>query len=729
MTYPKTFTFTIQDTDTNSLPPPMVIPNDMGFYNSMTISMAPSVSNSTVRYTLDGSVPGLAAPVYTAPVTITSSTRLTARTFLGENAGEYTRRTYLEKTPKNPLRAGIIEQSMQEWNDDAQEWSRGIYLTNTVLSLGSSTGAAGLRFQNVTLARNTTVTNAYIQFTAATDSFNTVNMMILGEASGNAAAFTNATKFSARAKTSATVAWNPANWPSINEGGANQRTPNIAPIIQEIVSRTNWQSGNALAIFIRTNGLTNVRSAYSSDGDLSFAPVLHIEYDTTTVVMVSLDVSTPFGTATPPAGSNSYPLSTVVTGSIAGSPAPAGVGTQYVAIGWSGSGSAPVSGTNLTTGPVTLNTNSAIAWRWATNTWLSLATIGSGSIDQSDTWVAFGSNITFSALPDENNEFTGWSGDVPPAQTNSNPLTVTMNQTRYITAHFAAIVNTNEVSLTISTPYGTSAPPAGVHLYLPDMVVTSTITGSPVFDGAATQYVAIGWSGSGSAPVSGTNLTTGAVSLHTNSTVDWLWMTNTWLSLATAGGGTINQTSTWVAFGSNITFSALPDAYQVFDNWSGDIAPTQANSNPLTVTMNRTRAITAQFSRMLTTNGTPVAWLALVYGTSNTDWNAIDNSDDDTDGHQVWQEYIAGTDPKIRESALKFAKESHMSSQGFWMVWASATGRVYAIHRSTNMMEVLPPAVVTGLWAELDGTNEYTDTNAVIGPAFYRLNVEYPDQP
>jgi hypothetical protein len=124
-----------------------------------------------------------------------------------------------------------------------------------------------------------------------------------------------------------------------------------------------------------------------------------------------------------------------------------------------------------------------------------------------------------------------------------------------------------------------------------------------------------------------------------------------------------------------------------------------------------------------------VAWLALVYGTSNTDWNAIDNSDDDTDGHQVWQEYIAGTDPKIRESALKFAKESHMSSQGFWMVWASATGRVYAIHRSTNMMEVLPPAVVTGLWAELDGTNEYTDTNAVIGPAFYRLNVEYPDQP
>ena len=729
VTYPKTFTFTIHDTDTNSLPPPAITPSDMGFYNSMTISMAPSVSNSTVRYTLDGSLPGLSAPIYTTPVTITSSTRLTARTFLGENAGGYTNRLYLQKTPKEPPGAGIIEQSIQEWSDDAQEWNRGIYLTNTVISLGASIGTSGFRFQNIMLARYTTVTNAYIQFTASTDTYNTVNMMIMGEASGNAAAFTNATKFSLRNKTAATVAWTPANWPNINESGASQRTPNIAPIIQEIVSRTNWQSGNALAIFIRTNGLMNARNAYSSDGDLSFAPVLHVEYDTTTVAMVSLAVSTPFGIPTPFAGTNLYPLSTVVTGSIAGSPVPAGVGTQYVATGWSGSGSVPITGTNLTTGAITLNTNSTINWLWMTNTWLALATAGNGTIDQTDTWVPFGSNIMITAIPDENNDFAGWSGDVPPAQTNDNPLTVAMDQRRGITANFAVIINTNEVSLDVSTPYGTSAPPAGVHMYLPDTVVTSTITGSPVPAGVGTQYVATGWSGDGSVPDSGTNLTTGPVTLSTDSTINWLWMTNTWLSLATVGKGTINQTNTWVAFGSNITFTAIPDAYQVFSSWSGDIAPTQANSNPLTVTMNITRAITAQFSRMLTTNGTPVEWLALVYGTSNTNWNQIDNSDDDTDGLKVWQEYIAGTDPKVRESVLKFLPESHASSQTFWMVWASVTGRVYAIHRSTNMMEVWPQAMVTGLWAELDGTNEYTDTNAAIGPAFYRLNVEYPNQP
>jgi|GEM_PF-1277187 len=729
VTYPKTFTFTIRDTDTNSMPAPAIFPNDMGFYNSMAISMSPSVSNSTIRYTIDGSLPGLSSPVYTSPVIITSSTRMIARTFLGENAGGYTNRLYLQKTPKDPPGPGIIEQSIQEWSDDAQEWNRGIYLTNTVISLGASLGTCGFRFQNVMLARYTTVTNAYIQFTASTDTYNTVNMMILGEKSGNAAAFTNATRFSVRPKTTATVAWTPANWPNIYESGVNQRTPNIAPIIQEVIAQTNWQSGNALAIFIRTNGLMNARSAYTSDGDLSFAPVLHVEYDTTTVAMVSLAVSTPFGAAMPPAGTNLYPLSTVVTSTITGSPVSAGVGTQYVAFGWSGGGSVPGTGTNLTTGPISLSTNSTIAWLWATNTWLALDTAGNGTINQPDTWVPFGSNITFSAIPDENNSFAGWSGDVPPADTNDNPLTVTMDQRRGITANFAAIINTNEVALDVSTPYGTSAPPAGVHMYMPDTVVTSTITGSPVFDGVGTQYVAIGWSGSGSMPGTGTNLTTGPVSLSTNSTIAWRWTTNTWLSLATAGKGTINQTNTWVAFGSNITFSAIPDAYQVFDSWSGDIAPTQANNNPLTVTMNRTRAIAAQFSRMLTTNGTPVEWLALVYGTSNTNWDQIDNSDDDMDGLKVWQEYIAGTDPKVKESVLKFSHESHVSSQGFWMVWASVTGRVYAIHRSNNIMDVWPSAMATGLWAELDGTNEYTDTNAITGPAFYRLNVEYPNQP
>jgi hypothetical protein len=61
----------------------------------------------------------------------------------------------------------------------------------------------------------------------------------------------------------------------VGEAGSDQQTSDINPIVQEIVDRQEWSSGNSLAVIISGTGR---RSAESFDGDAAGAPVLHVEY-------------------------------------------------------------------------------------------------------------------------------------------------------------------------------------------------------------------------------------------------------------------------------------------------------------------------------------------------------------------------------------------------------------------------------------------------------------------
>jgi hypothetical protein len=65
----------------------------------------------------------------------------------------------------------------------------------------------------------------------------------------------------------------PAQWPTVGARGAAQRTPNLAPVLQEVVDRPGWSGGGALVLVITGSG---ARVAEAFDG--TFAPILHIEY-------------------------------------------------------------------------------------------------------------------------------------------------------------------------------------------------------------------------------------------------------------------------------------------------------------------------------------------------------------------------------------------------------------------------------------------------------------------
>ena len=57
------------------------------------------------------------------------------------------------------------------------------------------------------------------------------------------------------------------------------QTPDLSPVVQEIVDRAGWASGNAMAFIIESNGVLGRRTAVSYDQNSGFAPLLHVAYN------------------------------------------------------------------------------------------------------------------------------------------------------------------------------------------------------------------------------------------------------------------------------------------------------------------------------------------------------------------------------------------------------------------------------------------------------------------
>lgn len=185
-------------------------------------------------------------------------------------------------TPAAPTTA-TLERSVAASSDDAEETSGGaVSLTSSDLELvfdSSSTGnqTIGMRFANVTVPPGAAVVDAYVQFEVDEVSTGSpVSLTVQGQRSLNPPTFTTASRnVSSRPRTSASVPWSPASWPTTHVAGPDQRTPDISGVIQEIVSQPGWTSGNSVSIIVTGSG---TRTAEAFDG--TRGPLLHIEYAT-----------------------------------------------------------------------------------------------------------------------------------------------------------------------------------------------------------------------------------------------------------------------------------------------------------------------------------------------------------------------------------------------------------------------------------------------------------------
>lgn len=175
--------------------------------------------------------------------------------------------------------AGTLDVPVRAGTDDAEQKSGSTATVGDDLELttdGTTVQTVGLRFTGVAVPKGAKITNAYVQFQADEVTTAAANLTVAGQAADNPATFTTVSKdVSNRPRTAASVGWVPAPWTTVAARGVDQRTPNLAPVVQEIVNRSGWVSGNALALVITGTG---TRTAESFEGGAARAPVLHLEF-------------------------------------------------------------------------------------------------------------------------------------------------------------------------------------------------------------------------------------------------------------------------------------------------------------------------------------------------------------------------------------------------------------------------------------------------------------------
>lgn len=140
----------------------------------------------------------------------------------------------------------------------------------------------GMRFVTVNIPNSATITAAYINFTAYDDEngAGVVRSTIQGEASDNAITFSTVANYNGRSRTSTPVNWNNlAGWTH----DVVYASPSIIGIIQEIVNRAGWVSGNALVLFWEDNSSdsSSERTAWAYKGSAAKSPVLHVSWTVT----------------------------------------------------------------------------------------------------------------------------------------------------------------------------------------------------------------------------------------------------------------------------------------------------------------------------------------------------------------------------------------------------------------------------------------------------------------
>jgi uncharacterized repeat protein (TIGR02543 family) len=249
------------------------------------------------------------------------------------------------------------------------------------------------------------------------------------------------------------------------------------------------------------------------------------------------------------------------------------VGWHFV--GWSGDASGSTNPLD-----VTMDADKNITATFAIDTHtLSVATVGSGTVgkspDQPD--YDFGSVVQLTATPAANWHFVNWSGD---ASGSTNPLDVTMNGDKNITATFAIDTHTLSVATVGSGTVGKSPDQPDY-----DFGTVVQLTATP-----AVGWHFVGWSGDASGSTNPLDVTmNGDKSITATFAID----THT-LAVATTGSGAVAKSPNQpdYDFGTVVQLTATPAANWHFVNWSGDAS---GSANPLDVTMDADKSITAHF--------------------------------------------------------------------------------------------------------------------------------------
>ena len=162
-------------------------------------------------------------------------------------------------------------------NDDGSEPGSGtpnLSGANEIAMLTNSVNTwLALRFTNVTVPQGSTINSATLEVYIVGTSYDDPDVDVyLEDADNSAALSTSSNNISGRTKTTAKTTW------SSTGVGAGWKSPgDLAAVVQEVVDRGGWVSGNALTVLF---------DSLSSANNLRIRPY---EYDTTLAAKLTID--------------------------------------------------------------------------------------------------------------------------------------------------------------------------------------------------------------------------------------------------------------------------------------------------------------------------------------------------------------------------------------------------------------------------------------------------------
>ncbi|MEM7656741.1 MAG: T9SS type A sorting domain-containing protein, partial [Bacteroidota bacterium] len=236
-----------------------------------------------------------------------------------------------------------------------------------------------------------------------------------------------------------------------------------------------------------------------------------------------------------------------------------------------------------------------------------------GSVSKSPNQANYnaGTNVTLTATADPGYQFSGWSGD---ASGSTNPLSITMNSNRNITANFSPVSGGGSCGQTLPgilnvehcEPMNGATFSQGTPIVIKPNFTSDIVKVNAWYDG----WNGIGNSNSSPFEITFNNAPVGTYILRIRGenasgtktarkditiTVSSGGGPTTYTLTTSATNGSVSKSPNQANYnaGTNVTLTATADPGFQFSNWSGDAS---GSTNPLTITMNSNQNITANFS-------------------------------------------------------------------------------------------------------------------------------------
>ena len=166
------------------------------------------------------------------------------------------------------------------WKDDVNEDGTNYVPGGTTVFLGTGAtvggGYTGLRFNNVNIPTGANITSAHLEVVPPANAWIQLKFDIYSEASGSSAPFLSVNRPSQRNLTSLKVSHSSdVFW----KGGSTVSLNEMKNVIQEVVNRPDWQSGNSLSVILKgTGGAWSRKFVNSYEASASIAPKLVVTY-------------------------------------------------------------------------------------------------------------------------------------------------------------------------------------------------------------------------------------------------------------------------------------------------------------------------------------------------------------------------------------------------------------------------------------------------------------------